>query len=78
MVDTFFIMDLCFNFIRPTDTGNRARKLARIRQNYMAFWFWVDLISSIPYVGPQPQPPPSLANDQPDLIPHRHAHHYPT
>ena len=49
MVDTFFIMDLCFNFVRPTDTGNRARNLTRIRKNYMSFWFWVDCISSIPY-----------------------------
>lgn len=49
VVDTFFIMDLIFNFIRPTDTGNRARRLSRIRDNYLKFWFWVDCISSIPY-----------------------------
>ena len=87
MVDTFFIMDLCFNFIRPTDTGNRARKLDRIRQNYVAFWFWVDTISSIPYVGCR-QPSPSLTSSpttgQPLIAahyaraityPHHHPHH---
>jgi len=50
-VDGIFLIDIMLNFRTVYYDENQELVLdkARIRQNYMAGWFWLDLFASLPY-----------------------------
>ena len=50
VIDSMFIMDVVLNFNTGFyETNNIITDRIEIAKDYMKFWFWIDLISSIPY-----------------------------
>lgn len=48
--DLFFVLDMAVIFFQPLITRTKYCVTFRsIALNYLRFWFWVDLISSIPF-----------------------------
>ncbi|CAD7933386.1 unnamed protein product [Amoebophrya sp. A120] len=50
-VDIFFAIDICASFRTAyvDNQGQMISDLAKIRKNYMAGFFWIDLVSTIPF-----------------------------
>ena len=51
LIDLFFIMDIPFNFNTGyyNEKGHLIMRRDMIFKDYTSCWFWVDLISSLPY-----------------------------
>ena len=51
-VDLLFIFDLFLSFGRPfldEASGKTVSHVPSIIRNYLKFWFWIDVISCVPY-----------------------------
>ena len=51
-MDFCFIIDMVFNFFLPfanPATGNIVTYHRLIWKRYLKFWFWIDLVSIIPF-----------------------------
>ena len=51
LIDLFFILDMPFNFNTGfyNKTGHLIMRRDMIAKEYFTCWFWIDLVSSIPY-----------------------------
>ena len=51
IIDSIFILDLLLSFFRPyvNSTGETVVYIPAIGYQYCSFWFWPDLIASVPY-----------------------------
>merc|ERR1719163_1564100 len=51
LFDVFFFADICINFFTmyEDDSGRMVSDLNRIAKEYLATWFTIDLVSTLPF-----------------------------
>jgi len=52
VIDFMFLFDMAVNFCLTYEVGNNGAIVTsqhKIMRNYLSFWFWLDLISLVPY-----------------------------